>query len=81
MARECELLQECGLFKKYQAANDLACKGFIKVYCQGPKMAECKRVEYYLEHGMLPSDDMLPSGTMIFERIRKHQPTLTAQKR
>jgi hypothetical protein len=65
MAQECELLESCGFFKKYQPTNDLACRWLIQQYCQGPKMTECKRMEYHLEHGMPPSDDMLPSGGMI----------------
>ena len=81
MAAECELLEDCGLFKKYQDTNDLACTGFIKVYCRGPKLGECKRMEYYLEHGTLPSDDMLPSGTMIVKKVKRHQPFLTTQDR
>jgi hypothetical protein len=56
MAQECELLLKCGFFKKYQNTNDLACIGFIKTYCRGPKMGECKRLEYQLEHGVPPSE-------------------------
>lgn len=65
MAQECELLDRCGFFKKYQGTKELACKGFINQYCKGPKMDQCKRKEYSEKHGVLPSDDMLPSGQMI----------------
>jgi hypothetical protein len=65
MGQECEFLAECGLFTKHQPTNDLACQGFIKMYCQGPKMGECKRLEHRLRNGMPPSDDMLPSGNML----------------
>ncbi|MEW5948151.1 MAG: hypothetical protein AB1711_01915 [Thermodesulfobacteriota bacterium] len=58
----CELLEKCGFFKKYQGAKDLACRGFINQYCNGPKMNECKRKEYRKKHGTPPPDDMLPNG-------------------
>ena len=59
---ECELLDTCGFFRKYQNALNLACKGFIKTYCKGDLMDQCKRKEYRMEHGHPPGDDMLPSG-------------------
>lgn len=58
----CELLNTCGFFKKYQGTLDLACKGFIKTYCKGELMNECKRKQYRAEHGVPPEDNMLPSG-------------------
>ncbi len=60
--QECELLSTCGFFQKYQDTLDLACRGFIKTYCKGASMDECKRKEYRMEHGKPPADDMLPSG-------------------
>ena len=62
---ECELLRDCGFFKKYQAAKDLACKGLIRLYCRGSRMEQCKRKQSRAEHGAPPSDDMLPSGYTI----------------
>ncbi|HMK92511.1 MAG TPA: hypothetical protein VK576_05890 [Thermoleophilia bacterium] len=67
MSDECELLAGCGFFRKYQATRDAACKGFIAQYCRGPKMDGCQRKVYRAEHGMAPSDDMLPSGLMVVE--------------
>ena len=65
MKEECEILNQCGFFKKYQAVKDLACRGFIRLYCRGPKMDQCKRKQYRAEHGVPPSDDMMPSGDPI----------------
>ena len=65
MDQECEMLVKCGFFKKYQPSKDLACRGFIKQYCKGPKMKDCRRLKYRQEHGVPPSDDMLPSGDMV----------------
>ncbi len=62
---ECDSLQKCGFFKKYQQTKDLACKGFMAIYCKGAKMDECKRKQFRKEHGKPPSDDMLPTGQMI----------------
>ena len=65
MAQECELLEQCGFFKKYQESMDMACNAIIKLYCKGPKMDQCKRKEYRKKHGHPPSDDMMPSGYII----------------
>jgi hypothetical protein len=65
MSKECENLPNCGFFIKYCKTKDLACKGFISMYCKGDKMEECKRLQYKREHGTPPSDDMMPSGQML----------------
>lgn len=65
MEKVCDLLDKCGFFKKYQITKEYACKGFIQMYCRGPKMNECKRKEYRLKNGTPPSDDMLPTGQII----------------
>jgi len=62
---ECDLLDKCGFFGKYQNSLDLACRGFIKSYCKGAKMAECARKKYRQEHGAPPDDNMLPTGQMV----------------
>lgn len=65
MAQECELLANCGFFKAHQASNDLACKGFIKQYCRGPLMNQCKRKEYRQKNGVAPADNMMPNGALL----------------
>lgn len=67
MATECELLANCGFFRKYAKAKNLACEGFIRMYCRGAKMDECKRKQYRREHGAPPPDDMMPNGNTIRE--------------
>lgn len=62
---DCEMLANCGFFKKYCKTKDLACKGFMSMYCKGDKQKECKRKHFKMKHGYPPSDDMLPSGQMI----------------
>lgn len=62
---ECDLLETCGFFKKYQGTLDMACRGFIKTFCTGERMNECKRKAYRLEHGQPPIDHMLPSGQIM----------------
>ena len=61
---ECELLDTCGFFKRYEGCDNLGCKGFIKLYCKGPRQAECKRKQYRLERGEPPPDNMLPTGQL-----------------
>ncbi len=72
MGREhCELLNDCGFFRKYQQTLDLACRGFIKVYCQGPKMDDCERKRYRAANGGPPHDDMMPNGKEMPPQLRK----------
>ena len=59
---QCELLENCGFFKEYQGTLDLACRGFIKTYCKGPQMNECKRKEYRQAKGTPPIKEMMPNG-------------------
>jgi len=61
----CERLENCGFFEKYRATKDLACRGFMRLYCMGPKQSECRRKTYWSEHGVPPSDDIMPSGLPI----------------
>ncbi len=65
MDNQCELLENCGFFKKYQQTRELACRGFINLYCRGPKQRECKRRDYRFKNGTPPSDDMMPTGQLI----------------
>lgn len=62
---DCELLVNCGFFRKYQHTLDLACRGFMNAYCKGAKQHECLRRQYRATHGSAPTDDMLPSGQMM----------------
>jgi hypothetical protein len=70
---ECELLETCGLFRKYQATDGLACEWFIGHYCVEPGITDCKRRRHYLLHGTSPSDDMLPTGVMIAAATESEQ--------
>lgn len=66
--KECELLANCGFFKKHCTTNQLACQGFITMYCKGDKMDQCKRKQYRREHGVPPSENMLPSGQIMKDK-------------
>jgi hypothetical protein len=69
--QECELLKTCGYFEKYQHSKETLCKGWIRQYCQGPEMDNCKRKQYRQTHGQPPPVDMMPSGHMTPEYIRQ----------
>lgn len=63
--KTCELLEKCGFFKKFGNSLESACHGFVKLYCKGALMNECKRKEYRKQHGAPPDDNMLPNGFML----------------
>ena len=71
----CELLSTCGYFEKYKDSKATHCLGWIRQYCQGPMMDQCKRKIYRQEHGEAPHVDMMPSGHMTPEYIREHPQT------
>ncbi len=62
MEDECKYLLTCGFFRKFHETKNLACKGFISMYCKGTKMEQCKRLEFRKENGFPPEDNMMPSG-------------------
>lgn len=61
----CELLDRCGFFLKYRDSLNLACRGFIRLYCTGEKIGQCERKKYRQQHGAPPVDDMMPSGQLV----------------
>jgi len=61
----CELLSNCKFLEKYKATMAMACQGFVKKYCQGDKLDECKRLDHYKQHGEQAVEDMLPSGRVL----------------
>jgi hypothetical protein len=61
----CENLETCGFFRKHSQAKSVACQGLISLYCKGPRLIDCKRLEYIEEHGASPSPDMMPSGQIM----------------
>jgi hypothetical protein len=65
MNGRCMLLEKCGFFIKYQKTKEKECRGFINSFCNGIKQNECKRRIYWHKQGVLPSDDMMPTGQMI----------------
>lgn len=62
---QCPKLSNCGFFVKHQHSRNLACKGFILMYCQGEQQTKCKRAEYLRTHNKPPPDDMMPNGGRI----------------
>lgn len=62
---DCELLEKCGFFKKHQQSKELACKGFISLYCKGSKQTDCERKKYRQAHNKPPEDDMMPNGAVL----------------
>ena len=62
---ECPNLEKCGFVKKHQSSQELAIKGFINIFCKTDKQSECKRKKYKEQHGVPPSDDMMPNGIMM----------------
>lgn len=65
MPDPCGMVEKCGFFKKHQQTKDLACRGFMALYCLGARQQDCRRRRYREEHGAPPPDDMMPNGASI----------------
>lgn len=61
----CEFLDRCGFIHKYGDSLHMACRGFIRLYCNGDLIGECERKKYRQQHGTSPADDMMPTGHMV----------------
>jgi hypothetical protein len=62
---ECEKLPQCGFYQKYRSSRDILCRGFLAMYCRGPKMDDCARKKHFAEHGIPPVDEMAPNGHIL----------------
>lgn len=62
---DCELLNDCALFKKFEKSRVVTCRELIAEYCRGMRQNKCKRREYLLNHKTLPPENMLPGGSLI----------------
>jgi hypothetical protein len=62
---DCENIEKCGFFKKYQETKNLACQGFLGMYCKGARQGECQRKAYRAAHNAPPPDDMMPNGGIV----------------
>jgi hypothetical protein len=62
---DCPNLPACGFMKKYGTSKELACKGFVALFCRGDKQCDCLRKQYRQTNGCAPPDDMMPNGLML----------------
>lgn len=65
MSKECENLSNCGFMQKWSGSKNLACQGFISLYCKGDKQGQCARKAFKAAHNKPPSHDMMPNGAVI----------------
>lgn len=65
MSLKCEHFEMCGFLKKYKSLNEIGCRGYIRMYCEGIKLEHCRRKQHFSLHGGPPPDDMLPNGKML----------------
>jgi len=58
----CQFLENCAFFIQYKHLIGSAYEGFVRMYCKGPRLEQCKRRQFRLEKGVPPAQDMLPNG-------------------
>ncbi len=62
---ECEFMHCCGFIDKYNASLEPVCHLAVQLFCRGAKREQCARLAYRHRHGIEPTPDMLPTGTML----------------
>ena len=62
---ECHLLEKCGFYALYASSGLIDTEKLLSYYCRGTHKHECKRLQYLYKYGVVPSDHMLPDGSMI----------------
>ena len=63
--KQCEKFLDCPFFRKFP--NYVRSYKFI--YCEGPKMESCARLNYREKHGVKPPDGLTPTGLVIEKDI------------
>lgn len=63
----CPKLDSCRFFVKHGKEIPEASRALVVLYCRGNLQARCKRLEFLEEHGVRPSDDMMPNGDHLLD--------------
>jgi hypothetical protein len=60
----CERLPVCPFFRVFQETDEMldVLNEYVKVYCCGPLHHKCYRNVYFALHGVMPADNISPSG-------------------
>jgi hypothetical protein len=65
MNRKCDLLDDCGYFRRYQDHRSEAIDVWKKLFCMDMNYSKkCKRKQIFRETGEAPPDNMSPTGEL-----------------
>ncbi|PLX94587.1 MAG: hypothetical protein C0621_05260 [Desulfuromonas sp.] len=59
---DCEKLEKCPFFIKYEGSPEFKTQGFKNLYCTGPLQSQCARIDFKAKTGAPPSENLSPSG-------------------
>lgn len=66
MGDQCELIEKCGFFLRYNKRSDAVVQGWIKMFCESKvKATQCQRKKIKDATGAPPPDNMTPTGTIL----------------
>ena len=65
MQADCEFLDECLFFLKYNNRESIAWKGLIRIYCKGGLPFLCERRRRFLDTGRQPGENTMPTGKLV----------------
>ena len=69
MSEQCNQLKQCEFFNRFQGNLDVLKDGWIEGYCNNLEKSEtCERNKIFKKTGMLPPDNVTPTGSVIEEK-------------
>lgn len=66
MSKQCEYLESCGFFLRFQGNREVIKKGWINRFCRDKEASEeCARKKHRSQTNSPPPDNMSPSGRLL----------------
>jgi len=62
---DCKHLEGCAFVTKHVEQFKPHWNEFVTYYCQGIFQDVCRRRQWYEEHGEVPDDDLMPTGSRV----------------
>ena len=67
--QECQHLNNCEFVLRHVAQVKPHWDDFVSLYCCGAFQENCKRLEYFKTHGMLPDSALMPTGQRVPQNL------------
>ena len=69
--QECQHLNSCEFVLRYVAQVKPRWDDFVSLYCCRDFQENCKRLDYFKSHGILPDSELMPTGQRVPQSLVK----------